>query len=83
MSFLAQIHVFREYSLHIKAKMFDFVCAEAGGEIPLDLDNKRRKPVSVNFSFDCGNYGSTAGRFLLMSEYFRAVLQILQPLLFD
>lgn len=32
MSFLEQIHVFCEYTLHVKENMFDFVRAEAGME---------------------------------------------------
>lgn len=83
MPFLAQTHAFCEHSLHVKENMFDLVHAEAVWKIPFDLDNKRGKTISVNFSFGCGDFSSALGRFLLMSKYFRTVLQILLPLLFD
>lgn len=69
--------------MHVKENMFDLVHAEAVGKIPFDLDNKRGKTISVNFSFGCGDFNGAVGRFLLMSKYFRTVLQILPPLLFD
>lgn len=49
----------------------------------LTWQRKEGKTISVNVSFDCRDCRDAVGRFLLMSEYFRALLQILQPLLFD
>lgn len=76
------IHVFFEYKLHVRnVKMFWF-CGHRCWEKP--KENKTPWPEQWkkenNFCSDCRD---AVGRFLLMSEYFKGVLQILQPLLFD